>query len=60
MADKGELSERLDAWHALAVYLQRDVATARRWEARGLPVRSVPGGRGRSVFAYTADIDAWL
>jgi hypothetical protein len=33
----------------------------RRWEKElGLPVRRVPGGRGRSVFAYSGEIDAWL
>jgi hypothetical protein len=54
-------SDRLDSWKAIASYLQRDVATVRRWEkSQGLPVRRIPGGRGRSVFAYTAEIDAWL
>ena len=54
--------ERLDSWKAIAEYLKRDVATARRWEKTlGLPVRRVPGDRrGRSVFAYPAEIDAWL
>lgn len=53
--------ERLDSWKAIAEYLQRDAATVRRWEQTlGLPVRRVAGGRGRSVFAYTAEIDAWL
>lgn len=52
---------RLDSWKAIAEYLRRDVATVRRWEKElGLPVRRVPGGRGRSVFAYTTEIDAWL
>ena len=52
---------RLDSWKAIATYLGRDVATVRRWEKElSLPVRRVPGGRGRSVFAYTAEIDAWL
>jgi hypothetical protein len=52
--------ERLDSWKAIAEYLQRDVGTARRWERLGLPVRRVPGGRGRSVFAFTNEIDEWL
>jgi len=51
--------ERLDSWKAIAEYLQRDVATVRRWEKLGLPVHRV-GGTGRSVFAYTAEIDEWL
>jgi hypothetical protein len=55
------LGERLDSWKAIADYLQRDVGTVRRWEkSLGLPVRRVPGGRGRSVFAFQGEIDAWL
>jgi hypothetical protein len=58
---KAVTSERLDSWKAIAEYLQRDVATVRRWEkSQGLPVRRVPGGRGRSVFAYREEIDEWL
>jgi hypothetical protein len=53
--------DRLDSWKAIAEYLQRDVATVRRWEKTlGLPIRRVPGGPGRSVFAYASEIDAWL
>lgn len=51
---------RLDSWKAIAEYLHRDAGTVRRWEKLGLPVRRVPGGRGRSVFAYTSEIDQWL
>ena len=52
--------QRLDSWKAIASYLNRDLATARRWEkGLGLPVHRV-GGAGRSVFAYTTEIDAWL
>ncbi len=53
--------ERLDSWKAIAEYLGRDISTVMRWEkGSGLPVRRVPGGRGRSVFAYTTEIDQWL
>ena len=52
--------ERLDSWKAIAEYLKRDLATVRRWEkGLGLPVHRV-GGAGRSVFAYTSEIDSWL
>ncbi|MBI4265736.1 MAG: hypothetical protein HY657_15280 [Acidobacteria bacterium] len=52
--------DRLDSWKAVAEYLNRDVATVRRWEKTlGLPVRRV-SGRGRSVFAYREEIEAWL
>lgn len=57
----GEGNRRLDSWKAIADYLGRDVGTVRRWEkAQGLPIRRVPGGPGRSVFAFTEEIDAWL
>jgi hypothetical protein len=53
-------SGRLDSWKAIAAYLQRDERTVQRWERElGLPIRRVPG-RGRSVFAYTNEIDEWL
>lgn len=53
--------ERLDSWKAIAAYLGKDAGTARRWEReRGLPVHRVPGGKGTSVYAYSAEIDAWL
>ena len=55
------MNRRLDSWKAIAEYLGRDAATARRWEKTlGLPVQRVAGGAGRSVFTYTAEIDAWL
>jgi hypothetical protein len=61
MADQGPVPHRLDSWKAIADYLRRDVGTVRRWEkALGLPVRRVPGGRGRSVFAYASEVDEWL
>jgi hypothetical protein len=52
---------RLDSWKDIATYLRRDVRTAIRWEKdKGLPVRRVPGGQRQAVFAYTAELDAWL
>ncbi|MFA5908155.1 MAG: hypothetical protein WC815_05225 [Vicinamibacterales bacterium] len=60
MADLDQKHHRLDSWKAIADYLQRDVATVRRWEKNlALPVHRV-GGIGRSVFADSAEIDAWL
>jgi hypothetical protein len=54
-------NERLDSWKAIARYLGRDRTTVMRWErTAGLPVRRVQGGAGRSVFAYTEDLDQWL
>lgn len=56
-----DAGERLDSWKAISAYMGRDAGTVRRWERTlGLPVRRVPGGKGSSVFAYTAELDAWL
>jgi hypothetical protein len=53
--------DRLDSWKAIASYLGKDAGTVRRWErTRGLPVHRVPGGKGTSVYAFSAEIDAWL
>jgi hypothetical protein len=52
---------RLDSWKDIATYLRRDVRTAIRWEKeKGLPVRRVPGGQRKAVFAYTSELDTWL
>jgi TolB-like protein/Tfp pilus assembly protein PilF len=51
---------RLDSWKEIAVYLGRDVRTVQRWEARDeLPVRRLQHSKIGSVFAYTAELDAW-
>src|SRR5258708_21113484 len=51
---------RLESWKEIAAYLGRDVTTVRRWEKReGLPVRRLHHSRLGSVYAYTAEIDAW-
>jgi hypothetical protein len=54
-------NSRLDSWKDIATYLGRDVRTAIRWEKdKGLPVHRVPGGQRKAVFAYPAELDAWL
>jgi TolB-like protein/Tfp pilus assembly protein PilF len=61
VADSGGKGNRLDSWKAIARYVGRDVRSAQRWEReRGLPVHRVPGEKGGSVFAYTAELDDWL
>lgn len=57
--DRGQ---RLDTWKAIGAHLGRDVRTVMRWEREGgMPVHRVPGvHRGRSVFAYSGELDAWL
>jgi len=52
---------RFDSWKEIAAYLNRDLRTVRRWEKeRALPVRRVPGGRHRAIYAFRREIDAWL
>jgi TolB-like protein/Tfp pilus assembly protein PilF len=51
---------RLESWKEVAAYLGRDVTTVRRWEKReGLPVRRLHHSRLGSVYAFTAELDAW-
>lgn len=58
MSDSGRV--RLTSWKEIAVHLRREVRTVIRWEKeRGLPVHRVPGGKGRSVFAFTDELDNW-
>lgn len=53
-------STRIESWKAIAAYFGRDERTVRRWEQlRGMPVHRVPGNRG-AVFAYPAELDAWI
>lgn len=55
------LESRLDSWKKIAAYLQRDERTVQRWHTNsGLPVHHVPGSKHGSVFAYRAEVDAWL
>jgi len=50
----------LSSWKEIAAYLGVNVRTAQKWEVeRGLPVRRLPGGRGR-VVAMVSDLEAWL
>ena len=52
--------DRLDSWKEIAIYLNRDVRTVRRWEKdQGLPVRRHQHQKGASVFAYKSEIDTW-
>src|SRR5258708_7430220 len=51
---------RLESWKEIVSYLGRDVTTVRRWEKReGLPVHRLQHSRLGSVYAYTAELDAW-
>jgi pentatricopeptide repeat protein len=51
---------RLESWKEVAAYLGRDITTVRRWEKReALPVHRIHHSRLGSVYAYTAELDAW-
>jgi hypothetical protein len=53
--------DRLDSWKEIAVYLDREVRTAERWEKReGLPVHRHIHANASSVYAFKHEIDAWL
>jgi TolB-like protein/Flp pilus assembly protein TadD/predicted DNA-binding transcriptional regulator AlpA len=52
---------RLDSWKEVAAYLGRSERTVRRWEEKeGLPVHRLQHKQRGSVYAYRAEIDAWL
>jgi len=51
----------LQSWKEIAVYLDRDVRTCRRWETQlGLPVHRIDGSPAARVFAYKDEIDGWM
>ncbi|HEV2567661.1 tetratricopeptide repeat protein [Sphingomonas sp.] len=54
-------SKRLDGWKAIAVFLNRDERTVRRWEAtRGLPIHRIPGGERPRIWADPDELRQWL
>ena len=53
--------ERLNSWKEIAAYLKRDVTTVQRWEKReGMPVHRHLHDRMGSVYAFRAELDAWV
>ena len=60
-SNEGRLSERLDSWKEIAVYLDRDVRTVYRWEKQqDLPVHRHLHDKRGTVYAYRSEIDTWL
>ncbi|HXY26343.1 MAG TPA: tetratricopeptide repeat protein [Candidatus Acidoferrum sp.] len=58
--EKGSVG-RLDSWKEIAAYLNRDVTTVQRWEKReAMPVHRHVHDRAGSVYAFPAELDAWL
>lgn len=56
-----EAGKRLSSWKAIARHIKRSERTARRWEAEeGMPVHRHMHHSLASVFAYAAELDAWM
>ena len=52
---------RLESWKEIAVYLDRDTSTVRRWEKKeGLPIHRHVHDKQATVYAYHSELDAWL
>lgn len=55
------VNRRLDGWKEIAAYVGRGVRTVQRWEHdHGLPIRRIRVGRGETITAHTAELDAWI
>jgi tetratricopeptide (TPR) repeat protein len=53
--------QRLDSWKEIASYMGREVRTVQRWEkADGLPIRRLLHAKRGSVYAFPAELDAWV
>lgn len=58
---KPPAAERLDSWKEISAYLKRDPRTLQRWEkSEGLPVHRHVHDSQTSVYAFPAELDAWL
>lgn len=64
MADEGERgngNRLLKGWKEVAAYFGKDERTVRRWaSASEMPVHRVPGRQRAAVYAYPAELNAWL
>ena len=51
---------QLNSWKEIASHFRRDVRTVQRWEKEeGLPVHRKLHSKLPSIYAYTAELDAW-
>lgn len=58
---KNPAEGRLESWKEIAAYVHRDVTTVQRWEKReGMPVHRHLHDRMGSVYAFRAELDAWV
>ena len=56
-----EQTRTLVSWKEIATFLNHAERTVKRWEQeRDLPVHRIPGKERGSVFAYPAELSAWL
>lgn len=52
---------RLNSWKEIASHFDRDIRTVQLWEKReGLPIHRHEHGARASVYAWPAELDAWL
>lgn len=52
---------KLNSWKEIAAYLDRDPRTVQLWEkTEGFPVHRLQHQARASVYAFTAEVDAWL
>jgi YVTN family beta-propeller protein len=60
--ENGGTAQRLVGWKDISAYLKKSVRTVQRWERElGLPIHRVKtSNTGGSVFAWPAELDAWL
>ena len=55
-----DAEDGLDSWKEIALYLDRDLSTVRRWEKEeGLPVHRHVHNKRSTVYAYRSEIDTW-
>lgn len=58
---KTKKRHKLDSWKEISDYLNRDVRTVQRWEARlGLPIHRLDSSPRSRVFSFTDEIDRWM
>jgi TolB-like protein/Flp pilus assembly protein TadD len=53
--------KKLDSWKQIAAYVGKDIRTAQLWEKNeGLPIHRLTHTARANVFAYDAELDAWV
>jgi TolB-like protein/Tfp pilus assembly protein PilF len=61
VGEEASTNLKLSSWKEIAAYLDRDPRTVQLWEKQeGFPVHRLQHHARASVYAYTAEVDAWL